>query len=102
MDKGTWSSQHTIATKDPAKPFPVQQPVPVLKWRYVTKDENQVPLSGNYAKTLPNAYCAVSFWPSANSGSIDCTAEFELMSTKLALKNVVISIPIAYIKFIHV
>jgi hypothetical protein len=46
VDKSLWASQHTITTKDPAKPFPTQQPVPVLKWRYVTKDESRIPLAG--------------------------------------------------------
>ena len=37
--------ERVIALKDPGKPFPVNQSLAVLRWRYVGKDESNVPLS---------------------------------------------------------
>ena len=45
VDRNLWSSQSMIGCKDPAKPFPVNQSTPVLKWRYSTKDESMVPIT---------------------------------------------------------
>ncbi|KAI3633405.1 hypothetical protein MIR68_008352 [Amoeboaphelidium protococcarum] len=82
VDKQLWSSSHVITTKDANKSFPLNQNLPVLKWRYSSKDESMVPLS-------------VSVWPSVSgNGSLDCSLEYELLSEKLVMKNVVISIPV--------
>jgi hypothetical protein len=48
VDKNLWAQQYIIATKDAAKPFPINQPTPVLKWRYVTKEESMVPLASMF------------------------------------------------------
>lgn len=37
--------ERVVALKDPSRPFPVNQPLGVLKWRYSGKDETYVPLS---------------------------------------------------------
>ena len=37
--------ERVVALKDPARGFPVNQPLGVLKWRYSGKDETYVPLS---------------------------------------------------------
>jgi hypothetical protein len=37
-----------IALKNPAKPFPTNTDVGVLKWRFTTQDEAFIPLSSNY------------------------------------------------------
>lgn len=39
------TGEKIVALKDPSRAFPVNQSVPVLKWRYVGKDETLVPLS---------------------------------------------------------
>lgn len=48
VDKSLWSSKSVIGCKDATRPFPVNQPVPVVRWRNLIKDESQVPLSGKY------------------------------------------------------
>jgi hypothetical protein len=82
VDKNAWASQFAIATKDPSKPFPLNTPTPVLKYRYVSKDESMIPL-------------AVNFWPTpSGSGTLDCSVEYELMSDRFELRDVIVSIPL--------
>ncbi|KAI8907288.1 Longin-like domain-containing protein [Gorgonomyces haynaldii] len=40
VDKQQWASQSMIALRDPSRPFPVNQPLGVLKWRMATTDES--------------------------------------------------------------
>lgn len=71
-----------IALKDQSRSFPVGQGLGVLRWRLSTKDESRVPLT-------------VTVWPQPRGdGSSDVAVEYELEASHLALKNVVISIPI--------
>ncbi|KAJ3042483.1 Coatomer subunit delta [Rhizophlyctis rosea] len=73
--------ESVIALKDPSKPFPPGQALPVLRWRYVSKDESSVPL-------------AINCWPSpSGNGTSDVNIEYELQSNTLELRDVVISIP---------
>ncbi|KAI9343336.1 hypothetical protein DFJ73DRAFT_841956 [Zopfochytrium polystomum] len=72
-----------LALRDPSRPFPTNQSVGILKWRMQTKDESLIPLS-------------INCWPSpSGSGSCDVNIEYELLSTKLELRDVVINIPYA-------
>jgi hypothetical protein len=81
VDKSLWANSSTIALRDQNKPFPVSQPLGVLKWKFTAKDESQVPL-------------LVNCWPSpTDSGSCDCTIEYELQSPNLNLEKVTIIIP---------
>ncbi|KAK4685591.1 coatomer subunit delta, partial [Tremellales sp. Uapishka_1] len=66
-------SEKIIALKDASRSFPVGQGLGVLRWRMTSKDESNVPLS---------------------NGSCDVAIEYELEASHLALRNVVISIPI--------
>ncbi len=85
VDKGLWSSQHLICPRDhQSKPFPVGQLLPVLKWRFASKDEGQLPFN-------------VTVWPTPAGGQqIDVSAEYEFVAIdKLEqLRNVLISIPL--------
>jgi hypothetical protein len=82
VDKNNWQTSKTISTKDKNTAFPVNQSIPVLKWRYVTKDESMAPFS-------------INFWPSVSGrGTVDCSVEYEILSEKLELQNVVLSIPL--------
>ena len=45
IDKELLKTRAQIAMKNPAKPFPTNTEVGVLKWRYQTTDESQIPLS---------------------------------------------------------
>lgn len=51
VDKKMFNSSSCIQLKNPEKPFPLHQDVGVLKWRYTTQDESNMPLSSesNYS-----------------------------------------------------
>jgi coatomer subunit delta len=81
VDRAAFAAQSLIVLKDPSKPFPLNQSVGVLKWRWVSKDEAQVPLS-------------ITCWPTPTGrGGCDVTVEYELNRSTLDLKDVVIAIP---------
>ena len=84
IDKELLKTRAQIAMKNPAKPFPTNTEVGVLKWRYQTTDESKIPLS-------------INCWPSENGqGGCDVNIEYELEQSveHLELEDVVISIPI--------
>ncbi|KAH6930872.1 hypothetical protein HPB50_020076 [Hyalomma asiaticum] len=82
IDKELFKSSQQVGLKNPAKPFPVNSDVGVLKWRFQTQDEKMVPLSIN---------CWVS---EAGGNNCDVNIEYELEQEQLELNNVVISIPL--------
>lgn len=45
VDKELFKTKGQIGLKNPAKPFPMNTDVGVLKWRYQTQDETAVPLT---------------------------------------------------------
>uniref|UniRef100_A0A2M4BK50 Coatomer subunit delta n=1 Tax=Anopheles marajoara TaxID=58244 RepID=A0A2M4BK50_9DIPT len=82
VDKELFRSQNQIGLKNPAKPFPLNTDVGVLKWRYQTQDESAVPLT-------------INCWPSENAeGGCDVNIEYELEHTRLELQDVCITIPL--------
>lgn len=82
IDKDLFRTKGVIGLKNPAKPFPLNTGVGVLKWRFNTTDESEIPLS-------------INCWPSDNGqGGCDVNIEFELEKQELELQDVVISIPI--------
>ncbi|TFK69053.1 hypothetical protein BDN72DRAFT_841024 [Pluteus cervinus] len=71
-----------VALKDSSRPFPLNQSIGVLKWRYAGTDESNVPLSLN---------C----WPSpSNDGTCEVSIEYELENENVTLYDLVISIPL--------
>lgn len=90
--------ERIVALKDPARVFPLNQPLGVLKWRYSGKDETYVPLSST--SLLSFRFCndatrAVNCWPSpSNDGTCEVNIEYELENETLSLYDVVISIPL--------
>ena len=52
MDKKLFMSESYIGMKNPAKPFPLNTDVGVLKWRIATKDESLMPISSKYTITV--------------------------------------------------
>lgn len=46
MDKQAFLSEAVIRLRDPAGSFPVGQSLGILKWRYTTKEESKMPLTG--------------------------------------------------------
>ncbi|CAG8667937.1 3415_t:CDS:2, partial [Acaulospora colombiana] len=82
VDKKLFSTDSIIALKNPGRGFPVNQPLGILRWRFITKDETAIPLS-------------INCWPSpAGDGTIDVNIEYELESENQEFKDVVISIPL--------
>ncbi|CAG8573974.1 2748_t:CDS:10 [Ambispora leptoticha] len=82
VDKKLFTSDGIIALKNPAKGFPVNQPLGVLRWRFITKDATNVPLS-------------INCWPSpAGDGTIDVNIEYELENENQEFKEVLITIPL--------
>ena len=45
VDKELFKSKGQIGLKNPAKPFPLNTDVGILKWRYQTQDESAIPLT---------------------------------------------------------
>ena len=48
IDKELLRTRTQIALQNPAKPFPLNTDVGVLKWRITTTDESNIPLSSMY------------------------------------------------------
>lgn len=46
MDRNLFINDGVIGLKDASRPFPMGQPLGVVKWRFQSKDENDVPLYG--------------------------------------------------------
>jgi len=86
IDKELLRARSQIAMKNPAKPFPTNTDVGVLKWRFQTTDDSLIPLS-------------INCWPSENGqGGCDVNIEYELEQSleHLELEDVVITIPIPH------
>lgn len=80
VDKKLFSSESVIGLKQASKAFPLNVDVPVLKWRFVSSDESQMPL-------------AINCWPSENGGQCDVNIEYELNQEHLELQSVQINVP---------
>jgi len=82
VDKELFKTKCCIGLKNPAKPFPLNTDVGVLKWRYQTQDESAIPLT-------------INCWPSENGdGGCDVNIEYELECQRLELQDVCINIPL--------
>eukprot|EP00178_Gracilaria_changii_P018939 TRINITY_DN549_c0_g1_i1.p1 TRINITY_DN549_c0_g1~~TRINITY_DN549_c0_g1_i1.p1 ORF type:complete len:643 (+),score=117.58 TRINITY_DN549_c0_g1_i1:154-1929(+) len=80
VDRTLFSTQKLIGLKDPNRPFPTGNPLGVLRWRFVSKDESMAPL-------------LINCWPSDSGSESVVNIEYELGANK-ELRDVVISIPI--------
>ncbi|GJQ77792.1 copd [Trypoxylus dichotomus] len=82
VDKELFKLKSQIGLKQPAKPFPLNTDVGVLKWRLQGTDESLVPL-------------LINCWPSeAGDDSCDVNIEYELTHPNLELSDVNIYIPL--------
>ena len=117
IDKELLRARSQIAMKNPAKPFPTNTDVGVLKWRFQTTDDSLIPLSSKYFSIsiellqsplyylyaacinilIGQSMISVNCWPSENGqGGCDVNIEYELEQSldHLELEDVVITIPI--------
>lgn len=82
VDKELFRTRNQIGLKNSQKPFPVNTDVGVLKWRYQTKEEKEIPLT-------------INCWPSENGqGGCDVNIEYELLNENLELLDLIVSIPL--------
>jgi len=71
-----------IKLRDSTKPFPMNQNLAVLKWRYKGSDEGAVPLS-------------INCWPTpSNDGTCEVSIEYELENESVTLYDLEIFIPL--------
>ena len=64
VDKELMRRRSQIALKNPAKPFPLNTDVGVLKWRLQTTDESNIPLSSKFLLTLTRLiFQFLCVWP---------------------------------------
>ncbi|KAI7883881.1 hypothetical protein K492DRAFT_143438 [Lichtheimia hyalospora FSU 10163] len=82
VDKNAFKNDKIVQMRDVSRPFPVQQNLEVVRWKFSTRDETAVPLS-------------INCWPSpAGDGTCDVNIEYELEADHLELRDVVVSIPL--------
>lgn len=82
VDKELFKIRSQIGLKQPAKPFPLNTDVGVLKWRLQGTEDSLVPL-------------LINCWPSeAGDGSCDVNIEYDLAHQNLELCDVNIVIPL--------
>jgi len=81
VDKNLFKNNSLIGLRDPTKSFPVATDVGVLKWRYQSQEETEIPLT-------------INCWPSETKNGCDVSIEYELQKLNLELNNVSIIVPI--------
>ena len=102
--------KNQIGLKNPAKPFPLNTDVGVLKWRFQVRQTYRAMLTfssflAGDSKLLlfysfqtqdeANLPVSINCWPSDNGqGGCDVNIEYELEQEHLELNDVVVSIPI--------
>lgn len=80
VDKKLFQASSVIGLKNSEKPFPLNQDIGVLKWRFQTQDDGFMPLS-------------INCWPNEVGNKCDVNIEYELEREDMELNDVVITIP---------
>ncbi|CAO0796402.1 unnamed protein product [Mucor circinelloides] len=81
VDKSSFKQERSIQMRDLNRPFPVNQNLEVVRWKFTSQDDTDVPLT-------------VNCWPSpAGDGTCDVNIEYEL-EADLELHDVVITLPL--------
>lgn len=81
VDKNLFKNNSVIGLKDSSKSFPIGTDVGVLKWRFQTTDESEIPLT-------------INCWPSETKNGCDVSIEYELQKLDLELNNIAIIVPV--------
>ncbi|RNA09231.1 coatomer subunit delta [Brachionus plicatilis] len=81
IDKNLFKNNSVIALKDQSKSFPIGTDVGILKWRFQTNEESEIPLT-------------INCWPSETRNGCEVSIEYELQKLSLELNNVSIVIPL--------
>jgi hypothetical protein len=82
IDRSAFSDQCILRAKDQQKAFPLCQNLAVLKWRFVSTDESDLPI-------------LINCWPSQNTyNGVDVIVEYQLEKHHTVWDLVQISIPI--------
>jgi len=81
VDKKLFQTSSLIALKNPEKPFPINQDIGVLKWRFQTQEDAFMPLS-------------INCWPNEAGSKCDVNIEYSLERPDMELNDVVITIPL--------
>jgi len=81
MDKNLYQKDSVLSLKDTKKSYPLNTPSSVLKWRFVSKEDNAIPLS-------------ISVWPSSSGSQTTVPVEYE-KKCPFDLSDVDIAIPIS-------
>jgi len=81
IDKNLFKNNSVIGLRDPSKSFPIGTDIGVLKWRFQTQEETEIPLT-------------INCWPSETKNGCDVSIEYELQKLNLELNNVAIIVPI--------
>jgi coatomer subunit delta len=45
VDRSLFRNENVVQMGDPSRSFPINQPLEVVRWRYITQDETNIPLS---------------------------------------------------------
>jgi hypothetical protein len=48
VDRVLFRNENVVQMGDPSRSFPINQPLEVVRWRYITQDETSIPLSSKY------------------------------------------------------
>lgn len=81
LDKKAFQSGGLLTLKNLGKPFPVNNDVGVLKWRFQSTAEEHIPLQ-------------INCWPNESGQGCDVNIDYSLEVEDLELKDVVIYIPL--------
>ncbi|RKP21384.1 coatomer subunit delta [Rozella allomycis CSF55] len=79
--KKSFANEKVLVLRDPNRPLPLNQSLGLLKWRFTSQDEDQIPLS-------------ITCWPTCDKGHADVNVEYELLRNDLILTDVMIQIHI--------
>lgn len=81
VDKKVFNTSNVIQLKS-NRPFPDSTEVGVVKWRYQSTEEADIPIT-------------INCWPTINNdGSADINIDYELQHTDLVLEDVCITVPV--------